>query len=195
VEVSGLTPEGLEALLHFLDPDREKAGAAYEKYRHRLIRLFEWRGLTNAEDLADETINRVARRILEGVEVRSDPYAYFCGVAHLLSKEVARRTAREHAVWEKEEWQPASPAEEPDEDDRLACLRHCLERLPEDQRLLVLRYHQEDDHIRSRQVLSQELGLPMNALRIRVHRVRRKLEDCVAKCLRVGAAPVRPERR
>src|SRR6185295_2729149 len=135
--------------------------------------------------LADETINRVARRIQEGTEVRSaDPYGYFCGVAHLLSKEVARRAARERAALEREEWQPPPPADEPEDDDRLSCLHHCLQRLPSDQRALVLRYHQEDDHIRSRQTLSQDLGIPMNALRIRVHRVRRKLEECVRGCLR-----------
>lgn len=183
----GLTPEGLEALLNFLSPDREKAGVIYEAIRRRLIRLFEWRGFGNSEDLADETINRVARRIQEGVTPHSDPYAYFCGVAHLLSKEVARRAARERAALEREEWQPAPPADEPEDDDRLSCLRHCLQRLPGDQRALVLRYHQEDDHIRSRQTLSQDLGIPMNALRIRVHRVRRKLEDCVRGCLRTSS--------
>lgn len=181
----GLTSESLEALLGFLHGDRQQAGLQYETIRRRLVRLFEWRGFGNAEDLADETFNRVARRIQEGTEVRSaDPYGYFCGVAHLLSKEVARRAARERAALEREEWQPVAVAEEPDDDDRLACLRRCLQRLPDDQRHLVLRYHQENDHIRSRQMLSQELGIPMNALRIRVHRVRRKLEDCVGECLR-----------
>lgn len=184
----GLTSESLEALLVFLDPDRDQAGIKYEAVRRRLVRLFEWRGFNNSEDLADETINRVARRIQEGTEVRStDPYGYFCGVAHLLSKEVARRAARERAALEREEWQPALPADEPEADDRLSCLRQCLRRLSEDQRILVLRYHQEADHIRSRQLLSQELGIPMNALRIRVHRVRRKLEDCVRECLRAGS--------
>jgi DNA-directed RNA polymerase specialized sigma24 family protein len=151
--------------------------------------MFEWRGFCNADDLADETINRVARRIAEGIEVRStDPYGYFCGVAHLVSKEVARRSARERVLQEQGDWPQAVLPEEPDDDDRLACLRHCLARLPEDQRRLVLRYHQETDHIRSRQVLSQDLGIPMNALRIRVHRIRRKLEDCVRECLQASSS-------
>lgn len=189
-----MTPETFEALLRFLNPDRDQAAVKYEEIRHRLVRLFEWRGFGVAEDLADETMDRVARRLLEGVDVRSaDPYGYFCGVAHLVSKEVSRRTARERAALEREEWQPTVPTGNGEEEDgRLACLRHCLERLPDDQRLLVLRYHQEDDHIRSRQTLSQELGVPMNALRIRVHRVRRKLEECVAACLRAGSPRDRP---
>jgi len=184
-----LTPETFEALLRFLSPDRDQGAVKYEEIRHRLVRLFEWRGFGMAEELADETMDRVARRLTEGVDVRSsDPYGYFCGVAHLVSKEVARRVGRERAALEREEWQPtALTGNDEEEDDRLACLRHCLERLPEDQRLLVLRYHQEDDHIRSRQTLSQEMGVPMNALRIRVHRIRRKLEECVAACLRAGS--------
>ena len=184
-----MTAESFEALLRFLDPDRDRAAVKYEAIRHRLVRLFEWRGFGHAEDLADETMDRVARRIQEGTTVHAaDPYGYFCGVAHLVSKEVSRRVARERAVLEREEWQPAPPVgDEEEEDDRLGCLRHCLERLPGDQRLLVLRYHQEDDHIRSRQSLAEDLGVPMNALRIRIHRIRRKLEECVAKCLRAGA--------
>lgn len=193
----GLTPEGFEALLEFLDPhDRERAGAVYETIRQRLVRLFEWRGLSNSEDLADETFNRVARRIQEGVEV-SDPYPYFCGVARFIAKEVARReAARERR--EREEWddrQPVLPAEELEDEVRLSCLRRCLERLPQDQSILIVRYHQEDDHIRSRQKLSEELGIPMNALRIRVHRIRRKLEDCVRACMRRGPEAQSPVKR
>ncbi len=179
----GLTPESFEALLAFLDPDRKRAGTMYESIRRRLIRLFEWRGFNNPEELADETFNRVARRLQEGVKVGSEnPYGYFCGVAQLLCKETARRGARERGAIER--WFPEPPAgDEPESDDRLACLHHCLGKLPEDQRLLVLRYHQADDHIRSRQSLAKELGFPMNALRIRVHRIRKKLEECVKECL------------
>src|SRR6185369_9536225 len=97
----GLTREALEALLAALGPNRETAGVQYEEIRRKLVRLFEWRGCTSPDDLADETINRVARRMAEGVELRSaDPYGYFCGVAHLVYKEVMRRQAREIAALE-----------------------------------------------------------------------------------------------
>lgn len=183
-----MTPEELEALLRALGPDREKAGEQYENVRRKLVRLFEWRGCAFPEDLADETINRVARRMAEGVELRStDPFGYFCGVAHLLYKETMRRQAREHqaleAAVETDAWPPAYDQEE-SSDQRLDALRGCLEALSADQRRLVLLYHQDENHIRSRKSLSEELGLPMNALRIRVHRIRRRLEDCVAEKLR-----------
>jgi RNA polymerase sigma factor (sigma-70 family) len=180
----GLTREGLEALLAHLDPNRERAGERYEEIRRRLVRLFEWRGCASPEDLADETFNRVARRMAEGVELRSsDPYGYFCGVAHLVYKEVLRRSARERTAFEGNDWPPEAP-EETGEDERLDALRQCLGHLTPEQHNLVLLYHRGEDNIRSRKELSAELGIPMNALRIRVHRLRRKLEECVQERLR-----------
>ena len=175
-----MTPAELEALLQALGPDREQAGLQYESVRRKLMRLFEWRGCPFPEDLTDETINRVARRMAEGIELRSaDPYGYFCGVAHLVYKEALRRQARENAALEAGDWPPAS-SEDPHFDFRLDLLRDCLQTLDEEQRFLVLRYHENENHIRSRRDLSEELGLPLNALRIRVHRIRRRLEECLA---------------
>ena len=182
----GLTHEEFEALLAQLDPDREKAGEIYETIRRRLIRLYEWRGCDRPEDLADETINRVARRLAEGVTFQSsDPYGYFCGVAHMVHKEFLRRSSREHLALESGEWPPPIyvPEEEEPSDRRLECLRHCLAKVPSDQRDLLLRYHQGENNIRNRKTMASELGVPLNALRIRVHRVRRKVEDCVHECL------------
>jgi DNA-directed RNA polymerase specialized sigma24 family protein len=185
--IQGLTPESFDALLAQLDPDRERAGELYEIIRHRLVRLFEWRGCASPEDLVDETFNRVARRLAEGVKLHSpnsNSYGYFCGVAHLVYKEVLRRAAREHRVLESGDWPPPSSlADDEPPDQRLECLRHCLQQLPADQRVLVLRYHQGENNIRNRQALADQMGIPMNALRIRVHRVRRKLETCVHDCL------------
>ena len=204
-----MTPESFKILLEQLDPDRERAGERYEEIRRKLVRLFEWRGCTAPEDLADETIrrklvrlfewrgcaspedladvtfNRVARRLAEGVQLQSaNSYGYFCGVAHLVYKEVLRSAAREYRALESGDWPPASLADDGEpSDERLDCLRRCLGQLPADQRNLVLRYHQGENNIRNRQTLADEMGIPMNALRIRVHRVRRKLESCVHGCL------------
>ena len=186
----GLTGEEFEALLAQLGPDRVKAGERYETIRRKLIRLFEWRGCESAEDLADETINRVARRMAEGIELKSnDPYGYFCGVAHLVYKEDLRRASRERRVRDSSEWSPPIyvPEEEEPVDQRLECLRRCLTQVPKDQKDLLLRYHQGENNIRNRKALASELGVPLNALRIRVHRTRRKVEACVHTCLKQGA--------
>ena len=182
-----MTREEFEALLSQLGPDRDQAGERYENIRGRLIRLFEWRRCAAPEALADVVIDRAARRMAEGVKPHSsDPYGYFCGIAHLVYKEELRRCSKEHRVLESGELPPpiVLPEEEELEDHRLECLRRCLESLPADQRRLVLRYHQGENNIRHRKALSEELGLPQNALRIRVHRARRKLAACLKERLR-----------
>jgi DNA-directed RNA polymerase specialized sigma24 family protein len=187
-----VTAEELEALLAQLGPGREQAGERYEAIRRKLVRLFEWRGCDGPEDLADETINRVARRLAEGTEIKaSDPYGYFCGVAHLVYKEVLRRSSRQHRALESGDWPPPVYVPEEEEepfDRRLECLRSCLAGVPQDQRDLLLRYHQGENNIRDRKALASELGVPLNALRIRVHRVRRKVEACVHACLKQASA-------
>jgi len=193
----GLTTESFEALLRRLAPNRDRAGQIYEEIRDRLVRLFEWRGCANTEELADETINRVARRLAEGVEVGPNrELSYFVGVAHLVYSEVVRREARRKIALARQPVPPctAAPTEE---SPRLDCLHRCLETLSPQQRHLVLSYHAVDASTASSQALSKELGLPVNALRIRVHRLCRKLQTCVERCLetpRRTATAARPVR-
>ena len=179
-----LTPDEFDALLAMLHSDRERAGEIYEGIRRRLIRLFEWRGCLHPEDLADETFNRVARKSAKGLKFeRPDPFAYFCGVAHRVFQEVIRKEKKEGRVIESGDWAPAAPVEE-EPDYRLDYLRACLQGLESGQRLLLLRYHEDKQRIRSRKDLCDELGIPMNALRIRVHRLRKRVETCVQEKLR-----------
>lgn len=177
-----MTREELEALLAALDPDPERAAEKYEFIRRKLIRLFEWRGCESPEELADKTLDRVAKRIHQGVPVQSD--GYFYGVAHLVYKEDWRRAAREQRALERREWPPRQHEdEEPEDDRRLACLRRCLDQFPDDEKKLLRRYYQGENNIRNRKDLCRERGISINALRIQVHRVRRKLERCIHDCL------------
>ncbi len=180
----GLTPAEFDALLALLNPDREVAGQIYEDIRSRLIRLFDLWGCTHPEALTDDTFNRVARKAAEGLVLqRSNPIPYIVGVARHIFQEWLRQQQREIKIVESPDWPPsAQPEEEPD--FRLAYIRQCLETLAEDQKRLLLRYHEDRQRIRSRKDLCDELGIPMNALRIRVHRLRRKVEACVEEKLR-----------
>src|SRR5260370_41876259 len=65
------TADGLGKLLDRLDADRERAGEKYEDLRRTLNRFFEWRGAPFPEEHADETFNRVARKLDEGVEIKN----------------------------------------------------------------------------------------------------------------------------
>src|SRR6266508_2223116 len=83
-----LTQEALDKLLAELDGERERAGQKYEEIRQKLMKFFKWRGCALPEEYTDRTIDRVARRILEGADLRvKDPYLYFHGVALNVLKE------------------------------------------------------------------------------------------------------------
>lgn len=189
-----LTPEALESLLELLGPDPDTAAREYERIRGKLIRIFEWRGCREPEELVDETMNRVAHKLAGGLEVRSeDPFRYFCGVAQMVFKEVLRkRRKRQDAMAEIRRTEPAAfePETPGDEDDRMVCLRDCMADISDRNRDLILEYYTGDGRgrIRRRKKLADELGIAMNALRIRAYRLRNKLEDCVRDCAAARSA-------
>lgn len=185
-----LTPDALQALLDLLDRDPEEAGRKYEEIRNRLLRIFQWRGCAWPEELVDETMNRVAHKAAGGLELRSeDPFRYFCGVAQMIFKEILRdQRKQQEAVVEMQKIEP--PPEDdpyPEEDERLTCLRICLEELSPENRDLMMDYYTGEGagRIRRRKKLAAKLGVAMNALRIRAYRLRSKLEDCVRECAEV----------
>ncbi|MDQ3802314.1 MAG: sigma-70 family RNA polymerase sigma factor [Acidobacteriota bacterium] len=147
--------------------------------RRRLVTIFLNRQCGEAEDLADETINRVARKVdaLEGSYV-GDPAPYFYGVARKVFMEYLRRRSRP--------LRPPPPVASRDElEPRLKCLDECLEKLKPESRELILRYYQEQKQakISSHKEMSEHLRLNAGALRARAHRIRVKLEKCVLECL------------
>jgi DNA-directed RNA polymerase specialized sigma24 family protein len=187
-----LTPDAFERLLDQLDTSRERAGEKYEKIRLKLMKFFEWRGCLPAEEYADKAMDRVARKIYEGEDIRaSDPYSYFHGVARFILMEKWREPDKDMETLEnlpprlEPAENPFAAKEQIDEQERLAQrlegLSHCLESLPPESRELMLRYHQGEKsaRIKNRQAMSERLKIPLNALRIRAHRIRAGLETCV----------------
>jgi len=181
--------EELDRLLSLLDPDRTKAAERYVEIRSRLIRLFQWRGSMAPEDLADETLDRVARRLQGGAQTQApDPLPYFVGVANLVYKEHLRREVQQHSLMSGLSSLLHSQAREPEEDLRLQAMQSALNELPPEQRDLLLRYHSEDDRAESRREIARSLGITLNTLRIRAHRVRRELERRISMHLSSSTA-------
>jgi RNA polymerase sigma factor (sigma-70 family) len=181
--------EQFDALLEWLDPDRERAGEKYENIRRGLINVFTWNLCGDAEGLADETINRVACKVVKLRETyKGDPALYFYGVAKMLTLE-RRRIARAEVTLEHARnvasSSSAAPVED-DEDERVyECLRRCMQRLTPDNRRLVTAYYlkEKQDKIDSRRDIARSLGIEPNALRVRVYRIRATLEGCIERCL------------
>ena len=182
-----LTPEAFDRLLLAFDNDRETAGEKYLSLRRNLVRFFEGRGCQMAEDYADESINRIAKRIYEGEEVQEiNHYCY--GVARFVWLEALKEKDKEEKfVNELPTLQIVNPNYEDDENTtKLDCLQNCLQKLPIESRELITKYYQGEkrEKIETRQKLAEGLGIPMQALRSRAIRLREKLETCTVSCLR-----------
>jgi DNA-directed RNA polymerase specialized sigma24 family protein len=184
-----LTQAALDSLLTWLDPDREKAGERYEAIRTRLIKIFTCRGCPEAEDLADETINRVTSKLGEVAEgYQGDPALFFYGVAKKVRQEYDRRKFKRAAPLTTTTTTPltTTPAP-PDEEanDEHDCLEMCMRALPAEQRTIVIEYYREEKRakIDNRKRLALKLGVAINALRIRAHRIRSALQSCVEECV------------
>ena len=187
-----LTRESLEKLLFCLDGDPERAGEKYETLRLGLVRFFEWRGCALSEDHADETIDRVARKLIQG-EAIIDIYKYSAGVARFVYLEtVKKRHQQEAALRER----PAAPSADSTaaQETHLECLRRCLRDLPTESSQLILTYHQDmgSTKIEGRKRLAQQLGVSQHALRMRLQRLRTKIEECVVSCVRSQSGRNRP---
>jgi DNA-directed RNA polymerase specialized sigma24 family protein len=178
-----LTKESFDTLLAWLDTDPDAAARKYEQIRTRLIKMFMCRGCLESEDLADETIDRVARRLNDiQATFTGDPTRYFYGVANKIHLEYLRR---------KPVPQPPVAVDDTDDEDprEYECLEQCMQQLSPKNRELVLEYYQEErsakiDH---RKLLADQFGIAMNALRIRACRIRASLLECVKNCVHTPA--------
>jgi DNA-directed RNA polymerase specialized sigma24 family protein len=195
-----LTGPAFDDLLAALDADRVRAADKYERIRQRLTKLFEWRGCLNADELTDRTFDRVARRLSEGATITAaDAYLFCHGVALNVLREHWRSPARTADVILPEDSRlvaldaaraAESAAARIEHERLLDRLASCLDALPPESRRLVAAYHlRETGQIAARKAIAADLGLPLNALRIRVFRLRQALERCVA-----GGEPVRGAR-
>jgi RNA polymerase sigma factor (sigma-70 family) len=175
----GLTKEEFDQLLAWLDPDPRRAGERYEAIRRDLITVFLNRQCDEAEDLADETINRVAKKVKELKKIYvGEPARYFHGVAKKVILEYRRRRDRP--------LQATPLAVLPDElSPYLECLNDCLGRLSPSNRELILEYYQEKKQakITSHKEMGKQMQLKASALRVRAYRIRVQLEKCVLACL------------
>jgi DNA-directed RNA polymerase specialized sigma24 family protein len=171
-------------LLAALNPDVDRAGDAYEHLRRALIRFFEWRDVHPADECADITLDRLERKLGDTTPIL-DVQAFAYGIARMVMFERLRRPV----ALPLEEAANIRAPEEATGDQREAavrdCFEDCLERLPQDSQRLVLRYYEQQGRARieARRALAGTLGLTENALRIRVQRLRDRLEACIGTCL------------
>ena len=171
--------EAFEKLLAWLDSDRDKAVEKYERIYFRLVRILAAKGCFEAEDLADQTVNVVASKIDDlRQNYVGDPALYFYGVSKKIYQE-----------WLKHQTPPAPPPpiDNTEIELRCGCLEKCLQKvLTAEEARMVVRYHEGEgqERIANRKQMAAELGITLNALRIRICHFQARLRPCIEECLK-----------
>jgi len=183
---SATPPESFEEILAWLNPDRDLAGHLYVQLRADLTKIFMWNRCADPEGLTDEVFDRVAKKVHELREAFiGDPRLFFYGVARNLIKEESKKM-KVHVSLDGIDI-PAQPASEIEEPRilREECLQECLRKLKDENRELIIDYYARDKQakINHRAEMAQRLGTSVEALRVRVHRIRATLEQCTERCL------------
>jgi RNA polymerase sigma factor (sigma-70 family) len=179
---NAINQENFDILLSWLDRNRENAGQKYEKIRRRLIRIFHGRGCFEAEELADETINRVTRKLPQvAADYVGEPTHYFYAVANKIHLEWLRKQKKINALPLAETPDHA----ETESEAEYECLEICLKALPDKQRGLIVEYYRDEKSakIENRRQIAEKLGINVNALQVKAFRIRAHLKECLQKCI------------
>ncbi|CAN5382097.1 hypothetical protein BH10ACI1_BH10ACI1_12330 [soil metagenome] len=175
-----LTADSYSLLLRAFSADEKSAVAAYTKLRASLVRFFQIKGDVAPEESADETIERVAAKLGETVQIE-DLTKYSFGTARLVFLENLRKSQKQKKAFEDFRW--ANELQKNDEEaDDFAPFRECFESLPDAEKNILQKYFEDLPYAKlneNRQKLTGKLGVSVNNLRLKIFRMRRRLEDCV----------------
>lgn len=184
-----LSESSFRSFLDWLDGGELSDGQRYLEMRDRLVRYFDRKNCLNPDELADETLNRAARRLEEEGKIETDAPAKYCyTVARFVFLEHLRSSDAKSVQLDSVNVgvDTTGDSEEAELKERmLKCLEKCTASLDELSRDIILRYYVGDqrEKIDNRSALAKSLGVTANALAIRACRIRNKLEECVSKCL------------
>jgi len=189
-----LTPEAFDELLKWLDEGVNSSGQQYLEMRRRLVAYFDRKNCPAPDELADETLNRVARRLKEEGTTLTDAPAHYCYIVarfvllEFLRKEQPHETINEKPLF-KQTSQVSTPPEVIEEHEenekRWDCLERCIGTIGADSRTLIVGYYhgQQRSKIENRRAMAEKLGISVNALSIRACRIRGQLEECIQRCM------------
>jgi DNA-directed RNA polymerase specialized sigma24 family protein len=187
-----LTQSAFHRLLNWFDEGTDSAGQKYLEMRYRLTKYFDRKNCMSPDELADETLNRVARRLVEEGSITDTTPAKYCyTLAKYVFLEYLREQGRENMKFGellssgKSGDSPAVLAEQREKERRLDCLERCTQKLDPDTRELIFQYYSGEQRVKieNRRSLASRLGISVNALSIRACRIREKLESCVRECM------------
>ena len=190
-----ITSNAFHRLLDWLDQGVNSDGLNYLEMRQRLVAYFDRKNCLTPDELADETLNRVARRLEETGKIETETPAKYCYVtARFVFMEYLRGTDKKKVPLDDVLRHPQAnqlAASESDKEEKevkekmLACLEQCTGQLESVNREIIISYYYGAERIKieNRRALAERLGISTNALTIRACRIRDKLEICVGNCV------------
>jgi DNA-directed RNA polymerase specialized sigma24 family protein len=162
-------------LLAIFDTNPARAADKYIELYQSLVRYFEWNRKSDAEDLAQESLKRGFSRLQQGQKITTrEPAGYFFGIARNLLREEWR--TRKHDQFDGEEL-PSAPApfHNLDAAEQQVLLHECIRNLSHEELDMLLAYVEGDG-----ETLARKTGLQPGALRLRIHRIRKRLEKLIS---------------
>ncbi len=180
---SGLIEENFNDLLNRFSLNREEAGKKYEEIRNGLIRFFYFKGCADAEDLADEAINRVALKLsVLDLSGNVKPINVFYGFASKIYLEYVSRTKKQEVEFDADLHSPNKTTEPENKNQK--CLERCLAELSVEDGDLIVEYYclEKAEKIEHRRKLAEKLQMNIGAIHIKIHRLRKILRECIEKC-------------
>jgi DNA-directed RNA polymerase specialized sigma24 family protein len=163
-------------LLAIFDADAQRAEEKYQELYRRLVRYFEWNQSEEPADLAQEALKRGFAKLHQGQKITiGDPAGYFFGIARNLIRESWKVRPQEQL--EDQEF-PETPSSFQDlnSSEQKIFLKECLEHLSNEELEMLLAYVDGDG-----EEWGYKAGLTPIALRIRIHRLRKRLEERLGK--------------
>lgn len=189
--------EEFRALLARLDPNETEATKKYQHLRENLVRhCFKAHEFLRADELADKTLDVLARKLSSEDIVKLDSYAFKIldnlllanyrrrGPTILLSENAPAKDNPERTVIEKI-----------DGEQKVECFLQCVRGLSTRERWLLFAYnpHEECDIEERRRRIAIKLGIGAGTLRVRMSRLRTRMfrcfNDCVSRGSRRRSAP------
>lgn len=182
-----LTKEEFDRFIDWLDEDRNQAGAKYEVIRRRLSLFFNCRGCGDPEFLADETINRVVGKLPSFTNsYTGDKNKIFYGFAKFVHLEYLKESETHDGLLIDFIRRINQSEADAEQEHIYHCLGSCLRKLPAHKQKIFITYYlvESKEKVSHHQKLAEEFEMTINALRKQVFDLKKKLADCIKRCLK-----------
>jgi len=177
-----ITRESFASLLGKLGNNPFESGVRYEALRSRLILYFTRKCMDFPEDLADNVLDRLTRRLSDGTEIASIE-AFALGIARHVALEQAGKPFQLQVL--EDNFFDNIPAAAPTQsgEEKIAGMERCLKCLAAADAELLESYYLGDGGslIQARKAIAEKLGVPPAVVRQRVFFIRKRLQKCMER--------------